>query len=413
MRSRLAAFETPPVAPVSPQALRDSEARYRMLFSSLEEGFLLAEAIRDATGQIVDFRYLEANPACERITGIRREQVVGRTAREVIPAPVDDLIRLYAQVVTSGQSLRHEIYESFLDQYHENYVFRPGPGLVAVLFWDISDRKRTEAALRESEERFRAAFEQAAVGIEMLSLDGRYQRGNQVLSRILGYREEELRQRTFTDITHPDDRERERPLLHDLLAGRIRSYSIEKRYLRKDGESVWVRVTSSLARTSEPYRVSIIEDIGARRRAEQALQESERRWATTLASIGDAVIATDTAGRITFLNATAEALTGWRLPEALQQPVQAVFHILNEHTRQAVEDPVSKVLATGLIVGLANHTLLVRKDGTEVPIDDSGAPIRDEAGRPRGWCSCFATSPRARRRRRHSRGSTPAGTAGG
>ncbi len=122
---------------------------------------------------------------------------------------------------------------------------------------------------------------------------------------------------------------------------------------------------------------------------EMALRESEQRWATTLASIGDAVIATDKEGRMTFMNAVAEKLTGWNFGESTQQKVPTVFHIINEHTRQTVEDPVAKVLRLGKIVGLANHTILVKKDRTEVPIDDSGAPIVDKNGKVAGVVLVF------------------------
>jgi len=130
-------------------------------------------------------------------------------------------------------------------------------------------------------------------------------------------------------------------------------------------------------------------EVTERRRAEEALRESEQRYATTLASIGDAVIATDVEGSITFMNAVAEELTGWSLAEAATQPVPQVFRIINEQTRQAVEDPVSRVLSHGMIVSLANHTLLIRKDGTEIPIDDSGAPIRDGDGKTMGVVLVF------------------------
>jgi PAS domain S-box-containing protein len=113
---------------------------------------------------------------------------------------------------------------------------------------------------------------------------------------------------------------------------------------------------------------------------ERDLRESEQRWATTLASIGDAVIATDVEGRITFMNTVAEELTGWTAMEAVMKPVTAVFNIVNEHTRREVESPIAKVIREGMIVGLANHTILIKKEGTEVPIDDSGAPIRDKEG---------------------------------
>jgi PAS domain S-box-containing protein len=96
----------------------------------------------------------------------------------------------------------------------------------------------------------------------------------------------------------------------------------------------------------------------------------------TLNSIGDAVIATDATGHITFINPVAESLTGWTEPEANGKHVEEVFKIINEESRQAVESPVTKVIREGNIVGLANHTLLMTRDGREVPIDDSGAPIR-------------------------------------
>ncbi|MDS7595411.1 ATP-binding protein [Agrobacterium tumefaciens] len=114
--------------------------------------------------------------------------------------------------------------------------------------------------------------------------------------------------------------------------------------------------------------------------AEKKLRESERRYATTLSSIGDAVIATDELGKITFMNPVAEALTKWSLAEATGRPVVEIFRIINEDTRLTVEDPVAKVLRLGTIVGLANHTLLIAKDGTEIHIDDSGAPIIDDNG---------------------------------
>jgi PAS domain S-box-containing protein len=128
------------------------------------------------------------------------------------------------------------------------------------------------------------------------------------------------------------------------------------------------------------------EDLRSR---EEALRESEQRWVTTLASVGDAVIATDLSGKITFMNKVAEELTGWILSEASTKPVADVFHIINEHTRHRVEDPVAKVLKEGAIVGLANHTTLVRKDGVEVPVDDSGAPIRDGEGKTLGVVLVF------------------------
>src|SRR5688572_12997186 len=118
----------------------------------------------------------------------------------------------------------------------------------------------------------------------------------------------------------------------------------------------------------------------ARRRAEEALRKQSEWLRITLASIGDAVISTDAEGRVTFMNAVAEGLTGWSQAEATGRPLSEVFHIVNERTREPVENPVLRALREDTVVGLANHTVLIARDGTERPIDDSAAPMRDEGG---------------------------------
>ncbi|MBX3258446.1 MAG: PAS domain S-box protein [Labilithrix sp.] len=119
----------------------------------------------------------------------------------------------------------------------------------------------------------------------------------------------------------------------------------------------------------------------AEREARTVAETLQASLATTLRSIGDAVIATDARGRVTIMNPIAEALTGWTEEEARGRPLQEIFNIVNEHTREPVTSPVEKVLALGNVVGLANHTVLVHRDGErETPIDDSGAPIRGATG---------------------------------
>jgi PAS domain S-box-containing protein len=125
------------------------------------------------------------------------------------------------------------------------------------------------------------------------------------------------------------------------------------------------------------------------RRAEMKERTSREQLLITLRSIGDAVIATDPQGRVTFMNEVAQELTGWKLSEAGGRELREVFQIINEETREEVESPVAKVIRVGSIVGLANHTMLIAKDGTEIPIDDSGAPIKDEAGNITGVVLVF------------------------
>ncbi|HDH06500.1 MAG TPA: PAS domain S-box protein [Nitrospirae bacterium] len=124
-------------------------------------------------------------------------------------------------------------------------------------------------------------------------------------------------------------------------------------------------------------------------RTDKQLSEKEKGHSTVLSSIGDAVITTDTKGNIRFMNPAAESLTGWSNNESAGKPVEDVFNIINEETGEQVENPVQKVMKTGMVAGLANHTLLVTRDGTQIPIDDSGAPIRDENGHITGVVLVF------------------------
>ncbi len=127
----------------------------------------------------------------------------------------------------------------------------------------------------------------------------------------------------------------------------------------------------------------------ARGRALRRLEEQRRWLLVTLASAGDALVVTDSDGRIVFLNPIAEEVLGWRGDEVRGRPLHEVFRIFNEFTREPVEDPAVKVMASGKVVGMANHTVLVARDGREVPIDDSAAPVRDDEGRTQGVVLLF------------------------
>jgi PAS domain S-box-containing protein len=119
------------------------------------------------------------------------------------------------------------------------------------------------------------------------------------------------------------------------------------------------------------------------------LAEQREFFRVTLASIGDAVITTDIEAKITFLNPVAEAMTGWKLDEAIGQPLEKIFNIVNEQTRNPAPNPVTRVLHEGAIAGLANHSLLIARDGNETAIDDSAAPIRDGTGMLSGVVMVF------------------------
>lgn len=141
--------------------------------------------------------------------------------------------------------------------------------------------------------------------------------------------------------------------------------------------------------TKTRFILLAIEDVTERLQADRAADLIRRQLAVTLSSIGDAVIATDPNTSVQFMNPTAERMTGWTIDEARGKPLHEVFNIVNEETRQQVESPVTKAIRMGAIVGLANHTVLIAKDGTERPIDDSAAPIRDSRGQINGVVMVF------------------------
>jgi PAS domain S-box-containing protein len=172
--------------------------------------------------------------------------------------------------------------------------------------------------------------------------------------------------------------------------------------------------TVDRARVTEPFGYilkpfderelrTVIEMALYKHEAEIKLRESERRYATTLASIGDGVIATDKNGAVTFLNKVAEKLTGWSSDDAKGIPLTKVFNICNEDTRLPIINPVARVLAEGVIVGLANHTILIDREGNEVPIDDCASPILDEQGNVTGAVLVFRDVTQTRHIEQHMR----------
>lgn len=154
-------------------------------------------------------------------------------------------------------------------------------------------------------------------------------------------------------------------------------------------------IKSALRARSRQYEVR--DNLIERQIAAESAAAERERLRITLASIGDAVISTDADGRVTFLNGIAEALTGWSQADAHGRHLSDVFRIINEHTRQPVDNPALRALEQGVIVGLSNHTLLIARDGVERPIDDSAAPIRDGSGHRVGAVLVFRDVTERRR----------------
>ncbi|MDX1531334.1 MAG: PAS domain S-box protein, partial [Rhodothermales bacterium] len=257
------------------EALRERESRFRALFSSIDEGYCLCEMVLDADGRPVDYRFLEVNPLFEAMTGLA--DATGRTAYELVPGLEPHWVETYARVALGGESLRFEQGSEVMGRWFDVFATPVEPrGRFAVVFKDVTEQRRAEVELRQSEARFRATFETAAVGIAHVGTDGRWILVNDRLCDIVGYAREELLQKTFQDITHPDDLDADLALVQRLLAGEIERYQLEKRYIRKDGSPIWILLTVSLVRdeAGEPvHLVSVVEDISERKAAERALIE--------------------------------------------------------------------------------------------------------------------------------------------
>jgi PAS domain S-box-containing protein len=221
------------------------------------------------------------NPAFEKISGYAVDEVMGRNCRflqgEEWDQPALDELRA---ALREGRECRVVLrnYRKdgtlFWNELYVSPVHDEGGRLTNYVGVqnDITERRRIEEVLRESEERFRATFEHAAVGAAQVGIDGRWLRVNRRLCEIVGYTHDELLEITFADITHPDDVEADLEQARAVLRGESQLYSTEKRYVRKDGSLVWVNLTVSLVREAcgEPrYFISMIEDISERKRVEE------------------------------------------------------------------------------------------------------------------------------------------------
>lgn len=228
--------------------------------------------------------------------------------------------------------------------------------------------------LLEREERFRATFEQAAVGIAHVSLEGRFIRINRKFCEIVGYSRDEMMAFNFRDITHPDDLEADLNYVERLLNRKIQSYSIEKRYLHKDGERIWVSLTVSLLchQTGEPnYFIAVVEDITLRKKAEEQL----RFQAHLLDAVEQAVIVTDMQGRVVYWNPFAERMYGWSEEEAIGKTTIELIGSEENH-QQGIE--IMERLQAG--ESWSGEYLARRRDDSLLPIQLVNSPIYDREG---------------------------------
>ena len=260
------------------------------------------------------------------------------------------------------------------------------------------ERRGAEDALRDSEAKFRSLFESVMEGVYRTARDGRLLVVNPAFVQMLGYASaEELYQITaHTLYWYPSDRDTYVRRME--REGQVRN---EEYVLRRKDGSMLVVVDNGRVVRDKQDRISgyegTISDITERKKAETAVFQAKERAQVTLQSIGDAVITTDSEGRIDYMNPVAESLTGWENREAQSQLIEDVFTVVDEATHEANESPVMRCLRDGQALGLAEHTVSVKRRGQEITIQDSAAPIRDRAGNLIGAVMVFHDISKERR----------------
>lgn len=257
---------------------------------------------------------------------------------------------------------------------------------------DITALKNAEIELKEREEKFRTFFELGMVGMAIISLENRWLEFNETLSTMLGCSEEEFKSKKWSDFTYPEDMQKDEENFKKTLSGEINGYSMEKRFIRKDGEILYAVISVLAVRDANAdikYFVALVHDITGLKLTELKLRKNEENLRVTLNSIGDAVISTDMNGCIARMNKVAESLTGWKFADAVGKKLQEVFNVVHSITREPIEDPMEKFLAMEESISVSNQSILISRDGNEYQIAESGAPILSEDNNPIGVVLVF------------------------
>ncbi len=268
-----------------------------------------------------------------------------------------------------------------------------GRKVVEAVIRDITRRKLDEEALRRSEQRMRTILFALPDLMFRIGADGVFKDFHATRAEDLAARPDRFLGQPVEAVMPPTVASRTR----EAIAAALSRHTVEVFEYALDFGGQLRHFEARLAAAGTDEVLAVIREITDRVRAQEALAAEKERLAVTLASIGDGVIATDPEGRVVLLNRVAARLTGWTPREAAGRPLSEVFRIINEQTRETCENPVEKVLRTGNVIGLANHTALIAKDGVERVIADSGAPIRDAHSAIVGVVLVFRDQTEARR----------------
>lgn len=322
-------------------ALRQSEERYRELFENAKDAIYVHD---------LDGNYLSVNRAAESLSGYSRAEVIGRNFSEFFPPEFSqEMHARMREKLLAHQSTSYTIEIIAKDgrrvpvEVSSRLIYENGVAVgVQGVGRDITERKRAEDALRQSEERFRSYFELGLIGMAITSPEKGCTEVNEEFCQILGYSREELLQRAWSELTHPDDLPADVTNFERVLAGEIDGYAMDKRFIRKDGEIVYTTISVRGVRGGDgsvDYFVALLQDITKRKQAEEALRQSEMRFRDLFENASDLVYTCDLHGNFTSLNKSGESLTGYTQAEALQLNVGALLNpemlaLAHEHTQR-------------------------------------------------------------------------------
>ncbi len=368
------------------RALAQNEARYRLLFESVLDGASVAALGNDDQPG----PFLEVNEAACQIVGYPREEYLRLSPADLEPAEgaarlAERIRRLRRQGHARFETaLRHRDGHSVPVEVSAHVFEFEGQPAVMSMLRDITDRRASEQALRESEARFRTTFEESGVGMAQTSLEGVFLRVNRRLCEILGYPDEgSLAGVPCADVTEPADLAVQSRLSAELLAGQRRSFTLAERCSRRDGSTVWVKVTLALLRTAtgEPAEfIGVFEDITEQRRAEEEIREQGRRLANLFANLPGMAYRCGNAEDwpLDFASEGAHEVTGYP-PEAFHGDRRLLYgDLIRQDDREAVWDAVQSAISRR-----RQYTLSYRlhtAGGTEKWVLDKGVGVFDDAG---------------------------------
>ncbi len=253
-----------------------SEERYRSLFSGMTEGFALHAIITDEQGRPQDYRFLEANKAFERLTGLKRADFIGRRVLEILPATEPFWIETYGRVALTGEPVHFEKFFPPLNRWYRVYAYQPSEGRFAVIFSDLTEQMRTEAALDSMAKKHALMFNMTADGVWVHNLDGRILEANNAYCRMSGYSREEMIGMPISQLEINESPEEIAARIRTILSGEGHD-RFESRHRRKDGSVFDVDITALYIPINGGEMAIFVRDITDRKRLEAELRENEAR----------------------------------------------------------------------------------------------------------------------------------------